>query len=187
MLSPRKRRLCFILLVLASLSLALGLSLYALRQKVNLYKTPQQVLASPPNLNMVFRLGGMVVKGSVQHGENLEVNFTLTDFQAQVPVQYQGILPSLFREGQGIVAQGRLNKKGVFIADEVLAKHDANYKPPGIPNVEQKALSSISPPSISPPPSRGRVRVGVENSRPDSTPTPTLPLKGGGSKISGEH
>lgn len=136
MLSPRKRRLCFILLVVSSLSLALGLSLYALRQKVNLYKTPQQVLAAPPNPDMVFRLGGMVVRGSVQQGENLAVKFTLTDFQAQIPVQYQGILPSLFREGQGIVAQGHLNEQGVFIADEVLAKHDANYKPPGMQNVE---------------------------------------------------
>lgn len=131
MLNPRKRRLCFILLVLASVGLALGLSLYALRQKVNLYQTPEQVMAAPPNSNIVFRLGGMVVKGSVQHADNLQVRFILTDFHANIPVQYQGILPSLFREGQGIVAQGHLNQ-GVFIADEVLAKHDANYKPPGI-------------------------------------------------------
>jgi cytochrome c-type biogenesis protein CcmE len=135
MLNPRKRRLCFILLVLVSTSLALGLSLYALRQKVNLYQTPQQVLANPPKTDTVFRLGGMVVKGSVKHGDKLQVNFILTDFHAQVRVQYQGILPSLFREGQGIVAQGRLNDQGIFIADEVLAKHDANYMPPAISEV----------------------------------------------------
>jgi cytochrome c-type biogenesis protein CcmE len=136
MLNPRKRRLYFIMLVVSSFSVALCLSLYALRQKVNLYQTPQQVSAKPLKENVVFRLGGMVVKGSVKHGENLQVNFTLTDYHAEIPVQYQGILPSLFREGQGIVAQGRMNEQGVFMADEVLAKHDANYKPPSIPSGE---------------------------------------------------
>lgn len=140
MLSPRKRRFSFILLVLASLSLTIGLSLYALREKVNLYKTPEEVMAAPLNPDLTFRLGGMVVKGSVKQGNNLQVNFILTDFHAQIPVQYQGILPALFREGQGIVAQGRLNGQGVFIADEVLAKHDANYKPPGIPQSTKEAV-----------------------------------------------
>ncbi len=139
MLNHRKRRLGFILLVVASVGLSVGLGLYALRQNVNLYQTPQQVVQHAPRPGQVFRLGGMVVKGSVEHGQGLQVGFVLTDYHANLPVQYQGVLPSLFHEGQGIVAQGRMNGHGIFIADEVLAKHDANYKPPAIPNQEHPA------------------------------------------------
>ena len=134
MLSHRKRRLYFIVLLLASMGIAVSLALYALRYNVNLYETPRQIAQQPPHDGQIFRLGGMVVKGSVQHGEGLTVSFMLTDYQANIRVEYQGVLPSLFREGQGIVAQGGLNSQGVFIANEVLAKHDANYKPPAIPN-----------------------------------------------------
>jgi cytochrome c-type biogenesis protein CcmE len=133
MLSHRKRRLSFIVLVVASVGVAVGLGLYALRQNVNLYETPRQVALQPPPPNQTFRLGGMVVQNSVRHYPDLKVSFTLTDYQSSIPVEYQGVLPSLFHEGQGIVAQGRINSQGVFIADEVLAKHDANYKPPSIP------------------------------------------------------
>lgn len=132
MLNHRKRRLYFITLLVGSIGVAVSLALYALRQNVNLYETPQQVIQQSVRPGQVFRLGGMVVKGSVQHGAGLQVSFALTDYHANIQVQYQGILPSLFREGQGIVAQGRLNDQGIFIADEVLAKHDANYKPPEI-------------------------------------------------------
>lgn len=139
MLSHRKRRLAFILLLVGSIGLAAGLGLYALRQNVNLYETPRHLAEQPPAQDRIFRLGGMVVKGSVHHGRDLRVNFTLTDYAANVQVNYQGVLPSLFHEGQGIVAQGHLNPQGVFIADEVLAKHDANYKPPAIPTQEPHA------------------------------------------------
>lgn len=133
MLNHRKRRLYFLLLLVVSTGIAVTLALYALRQNVNLYETPQQVVQRSIPPDQVFRLGGMVVKGSVIQGADLQVSFTLTDYKANINVQYQGVLPSLFHEGQGIVAQGRLNGQGVFIADEVLAKHDANYKPPAIP------------------------------------------------------
>lgn len=133
MLAHRKRKLYFILLLISSIALALGLALYALRMNVNLYRTPQQVIQQSIPANQVFRLGGMVLPGSVQQGQDLQVSFVLTDYHANIRVQYQGVLPSLFREGQGIVAQGRINLQGIFIADEVLAKHDANYRPPSIP------------------------------------------------------
>jgi cytochrome c-type biogenesis protein CcmE len=132
MLSQRKHRLSFLLLLMAGVGVSISLALYALRQNVNLYETPQQILQRPASPQQVFRLGGMVVKGSVQYGAGLQVSFVLTDYHANIRVEYRGVLPSLFHEGQGIVAQGRLNEQGVFIADEVLAKHDANYKPPGL-------------------------------------------------------
>ncbi len=129
----RKRRLYFITLLIFGFGLATTLALYALRQNINLYFTPRQLVENKPSTNHLFRLGGMVVKGSVHHGENLNVRFTLTDFHSNCDVEYQGILPALFREGQGIVVEGRLNSTGVFVADQVLAKHDANYRPPAIP------------------------------------------------------
>lgn len=137
MLNHRKRRLGFILLLIASAGLAIGLALFALRQNVDLYVTPRQIAHQSFHPGQVFRLGGMVVKGSVKQGEGLQVSFNLTDYYANTRVQYQGVLPSLFREGQGIVALGSLNNQGVFIASEVLAKHDANYKPPNIPEPSQ--------------------------------------------------
>lgn len=146
MLNHRKRRLYFIILLVMSIGLAVSLGLYALRQNVDLYATPQQVSQQSPHKGQTFRLGGMVVKGSVQHGQGLQVSFILTDYHANIRVEYQGVLPSLFHDGQGIVAQGSLNAQGVFIADQVLAKHDANYKPPGISNsqaVEPSFTSSI--------------------------------------------
>ncbi|MBS0351557.1 MAG: cytochrome c maturation protein CcmE [Proteobacteria bacterium] len=139
MLIHRKRRLYFIALVLAGSGIAVAFALTALRQNINLYQTPQQIIQQQPSSQRVFRLGGMVVPGSVQQGDDLKVKFTLTDYQAKIQVEYQGVLPSLFREGQGIVAQGHLNSQGVFIADQVLAKHDANYHPPGV------ALAKMEP------------------------------------------
>ncbi len=131
MLSLRKKRLYFIIILILSVGTACGLALFALRQNVNLYYTPQQITQHSLSTKQI-RLGGMVVKDSVHHGSGLQVSFILTDYKAKVKVEYQGILPALFHEGQGIVAQGRLNSQGIFIADQVLAKHDANYKPPGV-------------------------------------------------------
>jgi len=129
----RKRRLYFILILLVGISTAVGFALFALRQNINLYYTPSQLLQQ--NSHRVVRLGGLVVKGSVHHQEkNLKIAFVLTDFHHTIKVEYDGLLPSLFREGQGIVAEGRLNVKGVFMADQVLAKHDENYHPPNVPN-----------------------------------------------------
>jgi len=129
----RRRRLYFILLLLTGISVAVGFSLFALRQNINLYYTPQDVLKHKERVGRLFRLGGMVVKGSVKRIPNsVKVTFVLTDYHGKVTVSYEGILPSLFREGQGIVTQGRLNSKGVFVADQVLAKHDSTYHPPEI-------------------------------------------------------
>jgi len=133
MLVHRRRRIYFILLLLAGLGVAVGFSLFALRQNINLYYTPREVLQHKASVGALFRLGGMVVKGSLHRVPNsLKVSFVLTDFHQDITVFYEGLLPSLFREGQGIVAQGRLNSKGVFVASQVLAKHDANYHPPGV-------------------------------------------------------
>lgn len=129
----RRRRLYFILVILLGVSLAVSLAIYALGQNVNLYYTPTQLVAEQAPPQQVFRMGGMVKQGSfVRQPNSLQLRFVLTDYQHEVPVQYTGILPALFREGQGIVVQGRLNAQGVFIADQVLAKHDEKYMPPGI-------------------------------------------------------
>jgi cytochrome c-type biogenesis protein CcmE len=93
----------------------------------------------------LFRLGGMVIKGSVERPDKgMMVRFKLTDFKNEVTVEYTGILPDLFREGQGIVAHGKLNSQGVFIAEEVLAKHDENYMPPEVAGSLLKPASSVS-------------------------------------------
>lgn len=137
MLKHRKRRLYFIGILVGSIGTAAGLVGFALRQSIDLYMTPQQVVQHSFKEDQTFRLGGMVVNGSVKHAEGLKVSFVLTDYHAQTAVEYEGILPALFREGQGIVAQGRLNSHGIFVADQVLAKHDANYKPPAISSDKQ--------------------------------------------------
>ena len=129
----RKRRLCWVLGVIAGVSVAVGLGLFALRQNINLYLTPTQVEQGQVPHNSVFRMGGMVKMGSFHRDPGtLKSRFVMTDYKDNIQVRYTGILPTLFREGQGLVVQGRLNKQGVLIADQVLAKHDATYKPPGI-------------------------------------------------------
>lgn len=132
MLNHRKRKLSFLLLLVGSVGIAIGFALYALRQDVNLYQTPQQLKLNPLARGQVLRVGGFVANGSVHYGSDLQVKFAITDHHEVLPVIYKGILPSLFREGQGIIAEGRLNVQGIFIADQILAKHDANYKPPGV-------------------------------------------------------
>lgn len=133
MLIKRKRRLYFVILLLLGAALSASLVLYALRQNINLYYTPTQVLNNPIQTGRVFRLGGMVVQHSVRRSPNsLKTRFVLTDYHHRVTVYYDGVLPSLFREGQGIVAQGKLTPQGIFVASQVLAKHDENYKPPSV-------------------------------------------------------
>jgi cytochrome c-type biogenesis protein CcmE len=133
MKSQRKKRLLIILFIICGVSVALGLSLYALSQNVDLYYTPTQLLNAGLHNNRIIRIGGMVEKGSVHFAEKgLQVSFVLTDYSNAIPIEYNGVLPALFREGQGIVAQGKLNQQGIFVANEVLAKHDAKYRPPGL-------------------------------------------------------
>ncbi len=120
-------------ILLIGFSSAVALVLYAMRQNIMLFHTPSQVVAGEVQGNKLFRVGGLVVTGSVVKGnDGLTTEFDLTDMGRSIRVRYTGLLPDLFREGQGIVAQGLLNEKGVFVAQEVLAKHDENYMPPEV-------------------------------------------------------
>jgi cytochrome c-type biogenesis protein CcmE len=116
---------------LAALTVAMGLILSAFQQNLVFFFTPSQVAANEAPVGKTFRIGGMVEKGSVKRGEDgLTVKFLVTDTAKSIPVVYRGALPDLFREGKGVVAQGRVGTDGVFAASEVLAKHDENYMPP---------------------------------------------------------
>jgi len=124
----RKKKLGIILFIAAGLSVAAGVTLFALSQNINMFFTPTQVADGEVKTDTYFRIGGMVKEGSIVHsGDSLEVKFITTDFVSDVPIQYEGILPDLFREGQGIVAEGKVDVAGVFQASKVLAKHDENY------------------------------------------------------------
>jgi cytochrome c-type biogenesis protein CcmE len=129
----RKQRLYLVLFIILFSSLAIGLVVYALRGNINLFFPPVDVAAGKAPVGQPIRVGGMVVEGSVKRSDNsLKVRFELTDYQAIVPVVYEGILPDLFDEGQGAVASGLLDAQGVLAATEVLAKHDENYMPPEV-------------------------------------------------------
>ncbi len=129
----RRQRLYVVLFIAVFSSAAIGLVIYAMRGNINLFYPPAEVVAGKAPVDQSIRVGGMVVKGSVQRAtDSLQVNFQLTDYQASVPVVYTGILPDLFAEGQGAVASGRLNGDGVLEATEILAKHDENYMPPEV-------------------------------------------------------
>lgn len=129
----RKQRLVLIVLMVIGVAVAVGFALNAFNENLMFFFSPSQVIAGETPRDHAFRLGGMVVNGSVKRpGDDLLVRFDLTDFERVVPVEYTGILPDLFREGQGIVSRGRLREDGVFVADEVLAKHDENYMPPEV-------------------------------------------------------
>lgn len=129
----RKQRLMLIGLMLIGIGLAATFALKAFNENLMYFFSTTDVVEGKAPQDALFRLGGMVVKGSVERpGANLLVRFKLSDFSKEVTVEYSGILPDLFREGQGIVAKGRLDARGVFVAEEVLAKHDENYMPPEV-------------------------------------------------------
>jgi cytochrome c-type biogenesis protein CcmE len=129
----RRRKLLFLIFSLTVLTIAAGLILYALRQNISLFYTPTQVVSGAAPINQSIRVGGMVEQGSIARAQKgLTVRFTITDYEQTIRVVYTGILPDLFREGQGIVAEGRLIDAHVFQASRVLAKHDANYMPPEV-------------------------------------------------------
>lgn len=136
----RKRRLAMIGIVLLFLALTSGLVLYALRQNISLFYTPTQVVKGEAPLHQSIRLGGMVVDGSlVREPSSLAVTFRVTDFKHELQVHYRGILPDLFREGQGVVARGILMANGSLEASEILAKHDENYMPPEVKSALSKS------------------------------------------------
>jgi cytochrome c-type biogenesis protein CcmE len=128
-MTRKQQRLTLILSGLAALGVAAGLVLYGLRDSIVFFYTPSEVAEKSIGPGVRFRLGGLVEKGSVVRGDGKEVRFTVTDTDRTLPVAYAGILPDLFREGQGVVAEGKLNAGGVFEADTVLAKHDETYMP----------------------------------------------------------
>mgnify|MGYP003953496269 FL=1 len=139
----RKKRLFIILAILAGVGVAVTLALSALQENINLFYTPTQIAAGEAPEGTRIRAGGMVEEGSVQRSnDSLTVSFRVTDYAEAVTIQYQGILPDLFREGQGIVALGRVNADGVLVADEVLAKHDENYMPPEVTAALEKSGKS---------------------------------------------
>src|SRR6516162_516755 len=132
-MTPRRRRLILVLGIVVGVSIAGALALSAFRRNVTFFFDPTQVSAGQVPAGERFRLGGMVTQGSLQRAPgSLEVRFVVTDFNHDVPVRYTGVLPDLFREGAGVVAHGRLNADGTFVADEVLAKHDEKYMPPEV-------------------------------------------------------
>ncbi|MDR5858955.1 cytochrome c maturation protein CcmE [Halomonas eurihalina] len=140
MRARRKQKLFVILGMVALVAVAVGLTLYALRSNINLFFSPVQIVAGDAPLERQIRAGGMVKEGSVKRDpESLDVTFTVTDYVEDVRVRYSGILPDLFREGQGVVVVGRLQPEGWVRADEVLAKHDENYMPPEVAEALEEA------------------------------------------------
>lgn len=136
----RKQRLILILFLVFGCASVVGLVLFALQENINLFYNPTQISEGEAPEGARIRAGGMVVDGSIKRDESsLLVNFELTDYNANIPVAYTGILPDLFREGQGVVAMGHVDDKGVFQADEVLAKHDENYMPPEVQEALEKS------------------------------------------------
>lgn len=129
-MTKRQGRMMWVGALLAGIALAAVLGFTALRKNMMYFYTPSDLVAQSAPKHARLRLGGLVERGSVQRGDGLLVSFTLADCAQSVKVRYEGILPDLFREGQGIVATGMLSDDGAFKADEVLAKHDENYMPP---------------------------------------------------------
>jgi cytochrome c-type biogenesis protein CcmE len=151
-MTPRQRRTTLIIGGLVAIGIATFFVLRAFNENLVFFYTPTQIASKEAPTNKNFRIGGMVVQNSLQREPGgLKVAFVVTDMVNSIPVEYSGILPDLFKEGKGVVAQGKLNDKGVFVASQVLAKHDENYMPPEAKSAldsakasqEQKAKSLI--------------------------------------------
>ncbi len=135
----RKKRLLLILLVVVGVCVAVGLALSALTKNINLFYTPTEIASGMVPQDARIRAGGMVVENSLKRSsDGLDVVFAVSDGNQQILVSYSGILPDLFREGQGIVALGRLDENRMLVADEVLAKHDEEYMPPEVAQALKK-------------------------------------------------
>jgi cytochrome c-type biogenesis protein CcmE len=152
MSTPRQRRLWMVLGIIGGVGVAVGLALRAIDSGIG-FKAPTQVMEEHIPVGKRFQLGGMVQAGSVQRTPGtLRVAFIVTDFRNQVPVHYDRVLPDLFKENAGVTANGRLDENGVFVADEVLAKHDENYMPPAVGEALKKGESRLeaTPPPATP-------------------------------------
>lgn len=141
----RKKRLTGILASVAGVAIVVALVLYASEQKMNLFITPSEIQAGQAPVGQIIRIGGLVKEGSVKRSETtLLTEFIVTDLEADVFVTYDKIMPDLFREGQGVVAMGKLNKEGIFIASSILAKHDEEYKAPEVLDALKRAGHPIN-------------------------------------------
>ena len=140
MTPTRKKRLVAVAVIALGVGGATAIALYALRDNMLYFYTPTDIAAKGVEPGTRLRLGGLVVDGSLRRSaDDLGVDFAVTDRSEQMPVTYQGILPDLFKEGQGVIAHGTLTKQGVLKADTVLAKHDENYMPPEVAEALEKA------------------------------------------------
>ena len=132
-MTRKQKRLTTVIAGLLLLGAAAALVLTALKENLVYFKSPTEILAEPPTNSRSIRLGGLVEEGSLERqADGVTVLFAITDLANSVPVTYKGLLPDLFREGQGVITQGKLGPDGVFLADEVLAKHDETYMPPEV-------------------------------------------------------
>jgi cytochrome c-type biogenesis protein CcmE len=130
---PRRKRLLAVVAILAGVGAATLLAMLAFEDNLLYFYNPSQVLAGDAPDGRPFRIGGMVTKGSLERtAGTLKIRFLVTDYRHSIPVQYEGLLPDLFREGQGVIAHGRMSPSGEFVANEILAKHDENYMPPEV-------------------------------------------------------
>ena len=140
-MTRKQRRGVLIGVSVSVLTLAVGLVLYALRDAIVFFHTPSDIAEKHIAPGQRFRLGGLVAAGSVKRGEGAKVDFAVTDTLKTVSVSYEGVLPDLFREGQGVVTEGKLNEAGLLVADTVLAKHDETYMPPEVAKaLEEKGV-----------------------------------------------
>lgn len=144
MKAHRRNRLLLVLFLVAAVGGATAFALLALNENINLFYAPEQIVSGEAPLDTMIRAGGMVQEGSVvRDDQSLKVSFVISDMKdAEVTIEYEGILPDLFREGQGIIARGQLSEQGVFVAEEVLAKHDENYMPPEVADALKEAHSA---------------------------------------------
>jgi cytochrome c-type biogenesis protein CcmE len=152
-MKPRQKKFVFIIVALAALGAAVGLVLFALKDNVSLFYSPTQVHNKEAPQGRNFRIGGLVEEGSVRRqGDGVTVHFVITDKAHNVPVIYKGILPDLFKEGKGVVAQGKIHADNIFHADEVLAKHDENYMPPeaaeALKQAEERKSAASAVPAV---------------------------------------
>ena len=137
--TPRRQRMMLVALIVLGVGAAVAFALTAFQENLLYFYTPSDVSAGKAPIDKSFRLGGMVPEGSFKRPPgSMEATFTLTDYANNVTVKFGGVLPDLFREGQGVVARGRLTAEGVFVAEEVLAKHDENYMPPDVADALRK-------------------------------------------------
>lgn len=137
-MKPRHKKFALVGVILAGVGIAVALVLNAFQSNLVFFYSPSQVAAKEAPSGRTFRIGGLVQPGSVQR-QGVDVHFVVTDNAQNVPVAYSGILPDLFKEGKGVVAQGQIGENGVFVAREVLAKHDENYMPPEAAEALNKA------------------------------------------------